>query len=253
MSAEAEESAAIIKKEKDDAKEVEDKVLKEKEEVEAQQRDVAKIQAEAKAELDVAMPALKKALKNVDALDKSAITEIKSMNNPPEAVKVVLEGVCIMFGEKTEWVNAKKVISDMKFLEKVKGYDMDNITPKYKISLQKLLKENPDIVEEKVKDKSLAASALCGWLHAMIMYSEVKIKVAPLEEKVAKLNAELAAANKLLNEKLRMLKEVQDKVAKLEAEFNALIAKKKELADSFETCNVRLTNSEKLNDCLGAE
>jgi dynein heavy chain len=80
-----------------------------------------------------------------------------------------MEGVCILFGEKPDWANSKKLLSDMKFLENVQGYDKDNIIPKRKTELKKHLDNNPDIVVDKVTGVSSAAGALAGWLHAMIM------------------------------------------------------------------------------------
>jgi len=40
------------------------------------------------------MPILENAKSIVDSLDKNAIVEIKSMGNPPDAVKMVME--CVM-------------------------------------------------------------------------------------------------------------------------------------------------------------
>ena len=56
---------------------------------------------DAQADLDVAMPALAKALGALDKLEKSVITEIKQFNNPPEMVAVVMEAICLLLKTKT--------------------------------------------------------------------------------------------------------------------------------------------------------
>lgn len=48
------------------------------------------------------MPALEAALAALDTLKPSDITLLKSMQNPPALVKLVLESICIMKGIKPE-------------------------------------------------------------------------------------------------------------------------------------------------------
>lgn len=48
------------------------------------------------------MPALEAALSALDTLKPSDITVVKSMQNPPGLVKLVMESICIMKGIKPE-------------------------------------------------------------------------------------------------------------------------------------------------------
>ena len=69
-------------------------------------------------ELDAAKASLVK-------LDKSKITEIKSFPSTPDAVKTVMKAVMVVFDEKLDWNNVKKVISDPKaFVDQMKGFDV---------------------------------------------------------------------------------------------------------------------------------
>ena len=61
--------------------------------------------------------------------------------NPPAIIKLVMESVCIMLGQKAErkndpatgkptddfWGPSLKLLGDIKFLDKLKTYDRDNI------------------------------------------------------------------------------------------------------------------------------
>jgi len=66
-----------------------------------------------------------------------------SVQNPPGLVKLVMEAVCIMLNIKPErkpepgtgrmfddfWAPSVKLLGDMKFLDKLKTYEKDNIPP----------------------------------------------------------------------------------------------------------------------------
>ena len=89
----------------------------------------------------VAMPALKAAVSALNTLKPADISNLKAFNNPPALVRTTLESVCIMKGVKPErknvdgkmvddyWGPAKKMLSDLKFLDSLKSYDRDNINP----------------------------------------------------------------------------------------------------------------------------
>lgn len=72
------------------------KVGKEEAEVGVQAAEVKVVQEDAQADLDVALPALEKALKALDSLTKNDITEVKGFAKPPPAVQIVMEAVCIL-------------------------------------------------------------------------------------------------------------------------------------------------------------
>ena len=102
------------------------------------------IKDECESDLAEAVPALEAALAALNILKPSDITLVKAMKHPPDVVKLVMEGVCIMRGIKPErkpdpggsgkmiedfWGPSQKLLGDMKFLEALKTYDKDNIQP----------------------------------------------------------------------------------------------------------------------------
>ena len=56
------------------------------------------------------MPALEKAMEEVDKIDKGSISEVKAYTKPPALVETVLQAVMILFGKGIDWASAKKVI-----------------------------------------------------------------------------------------------------------------------------------------------
>ncbi|KAF1329905.1 Dynein heavy chain, partial [Globisporangium splendens] len=136
-----------------EAREVAERVALDESKVKQQQQEVATCQADAQSDLDRALPALNAAVTALDSLDKKDITEVKGFVKPPQAVQVVMEAVCIMLGEKTDWDTSKRVLSRSTFMSELKEYDKDNIP---QATLKKVRKyiDNPDFAVDEVKKVS---------------------------------------------------------------------------------------------------
>lgn len=98
------------------------------------------IKDDCESDLAEAIPALNAALGALNTLKPADVTVVKSMKNPPSAIKLVLEAVCVIRGIKAErrpnpdgkmvedyWGASLKMLGDMKFLEHLKTFDKDNI------------------------------------------------------------------------------------------------------------------------------
>ena len=110
------------------ANEKEKTVEQETELVNIQATEIKKVADEAQTELDKAIPVLREAEEALKTINKQDLAEIRTFVNPPDAVRLVLEAVCILLGEKTDWANAKSaVLTDINFLEKLNTYDRNNI------------------------------------------------------------------------------------------------------------------------------
>ncbi len=103
-----------------EASKVEAVVQEQTELVNAEQVEIKVIADDAQVELNKAIPALAAAADALKKLNKADITEIKGFASPPDAVRMVLEAVCILLGEKGDWDSAKKVMTDMSFLDKLR-------------------------------------------------------------------------------------------------------------------------------------
>lgn len=100
------------------------------------------IKDDCESDLAEAIPALEAALEALNTLKPADIFIVKSMKNPPYAVKLTLEAVCVLRGFKPDrkpdpsgrmvedfWGPSMRMIGDMKFLESLKTFDKDNIPP----------------------------------------------------------------------------------------------------------------------------
>lgn len=234
------------------ASEVRERVTKDEEEVAEQAAEVSEIQADAQRDLDIALPAMENAVNALDSLSKSDITEVKSFKTPPEAVKTVMEAVCILLGAKTDWDAAKKVLGDASFMDKLKNYDKDNINPSYLKKLAKYIAD-PGMAVEVVKKVSKAATSLCMWVHAMDVYSRVAKEVEPKRAKLEIMNKKLQEANTILAGKRAELDAVNKKVERLEADCKRTVDEKQSLADEASQTEQRLIRAAKLMSGLSSE
>ena len=78
-------------------------------------------------ELDKATPALKEAEDALSKISKGDIAEVKGFINPSPVVVLVLEAVCVLLGEKTDWNSAKSVMMAIDFMERLMKFDRNNV------------------------------------------------------------------------------------------------------------------------------
>jgi dynein heavy chain, axonemal len=128
----------------DKVKAEEMKEIVQKEEASASKKadETKAIAEDAKRDLDEALPALDAAVESLNSLSKNDIIEVRSMQRPPEGVKLVIEAICIMKGIKPKkidgdkpgkkvddyWEPGRALLADpQKFLDSLMNFDKENI------------------------------------------------------------------------------------------------------------------------------
>lgn len=226
------------------------------------------IKDECEADLAEAIPALESAMEALDTLKPADITNVKALKNPPGAVRLVMEAICVMKGIKPArikdpagsgkmiddyWGPSQKLLGDSHFLQSLKSYDKDNIDPSIISVIRKKFMPNPEFVPEIIKNSSSAAEGLCKWVRALDKYDVVAKVVGPKKESLAKAEGELAVVMEVLNAKRAELKEVEDKMEKLENGLKEMTAKKNDLEGQADLVGKKLIRAEKLIGGLGGE
>lgn len=96
---------------------------------------------EAEEILSQALPALSEAKDALNNLNKNDITEIRSFSTPPEPVQVVTECIAILLGyREVNWKVAKQMMSDPRFLNRLKELKVNEITSKQQSHVRAKLK-----------------------------------------------------------------------------------------------------------------
>lgn len=214
--------------------------------------EVKVIKDDCQKDLDEAMPAYYAAIKALSQLKKDDITVLKTFTNPPRLVGVTMNAVCLLFGAKQEWNEAKKLLNDMKFLDKLKEYDKDNIPPKTIRQLAKFMADE-EFTPETLSTISTAATSLCMWARAMYTYDTVAKNIAPKKENLKVAEQRLEDEQRQLDIKQSGLREVLKKVADLKRTLEDAQQKKVDLEKQTEKTQAQLVRAEKLIDSLGEE
>ncbi|VDL93852.1 unnamed protein product, partial [Schistocephalus solidus] len=98
-------------------------------ELEKQREYIKEKRALVMEELSQVEPAVNEAKHAVEGIRKKDLQELKSMRNPPPAVKMALEAVCLLLGEKSsEWLKILQVIVKDSFVPSITNYNTDEIT-----------------------------------------------------------------------------------------------------------------------------
>jgi dynein heavy chain, axonemal len=210
------------------------------------------IKNDCQADLEEAMPAYESALKALATLDKKSVQEMKAFNNPPEMVKFTLEAVCILLDVKPDWGEAKRLLSQMDFMDVLKGYDKDNI-PKRIIQKVKKYFDDPRFLPEKVEKQSSAAMCLCMWVRAMVVYDRVAKNIEPKKNALKEAEVQLESVMSQLKVKKSALQEVLDKVAGLQRTLRETQDKKANLELQAENAKKQLVRAGQLLGGLGGE
>lgn len=226
------------------------------------------IKDECEGELAEALPLLNAALAALDTLKKSDIDLVKSMKNPPSGVKLVMEAVCVIKNIKPDkmpdpagtgkmindyWKTSLKMLSDPRFLDTLRTFDKDNISPLVMKKIRTEFMENPEFKPDKVRNASSAAEGLCSWILAMEAYDRVAKVVEPKQQALAEAEQELALVMEGLQDKRNQLKLVQDRLDGLNAKLAELESTKQSLETQVDSCSKQLDRAQKLLSGLGGE
>ena len=243
-------------------------IVKDEEEIANQKAEIAgKLRTECETDLAVAIPILEDAISALNTLKPTDITLVKAMKNPPDTIKLVMAAVCVMLevpsekildpvtGKKSSdfWGPSKRVLGDMNFLQNLRDYDKDNISPSIMQVIKSIYMTDKSFLPHIVAKASSAAEGLCKWVRAMVSYDEVAKAVAPKKEKLALAQRECDEAEAYLTEKRKTLADLNEKLAALKTCLETVLAKKMGLENEVADCTDRLEKAESLLTSLGGE
>ncbi|XP_066149434.1 dynein axonemal heavy chain 7-like [Euwallacea fornicatus] len=225
------------------------------------------LKSECESELAQAIPILEDAISALNTLKPSDITLVKSMKNPPDAVKLVMASVCVIkevkpdkipdasTGRKTYdyWGPSKRILGDMNFLQTLKDFDKDHIKLEIINKIRKEFLPHKDFKPHVVAKASSAAEGLCKWIIAMDMYDKVAKEVAPKKVKLDKAEKEYAQTMRVLNEKKEEVVRIEEKLAQLNWLLDEAVKKQVKLQSEVDLCNRKLSSAQKLIGGLGGE
>ncbi|XP_039327853.2 dynein axonemal heavy chain 10 isoform X2 [Saimiri boliviensis] len=222
-------------------------------EIEEQNKVIAVEKAEAETTLEEVMPILEAAKLELQKLDKSDVTEIRSFAKPPKQVQTVCECILIMKGYKElNWKTAKGMMSDPNFLRSLMEIDFDSITQSQVKNIKGLLKTLNTTTEE-MEAVSKAGLGMLKFVEAVMGYCDVFREIKPKREKVARLERNFYLTKRELERIQNELAAIQKELETLGAKYEAAILEKQKLQEEAEIMERRLIAADKLISGLGSE
>lgn len=224
------------------------KVIGEQEEQIAARKDIVL------SELAKVEPLVKEAQESVSSIKRAHLQELKTMSNPPEAVKMTLESVCIMLGHKVDsWRAIQSVARKDDFISNITNYETSQLSRKSREEIETTYMSNKSFAFDVVNRASKACGPLLQWVVAQIGYAGILDKVSPLRQEVLNLEAE---ASRSREEAVRVdasLGTLEIGINHYREEYAKLIAETEVMKSEMELISRRVDRSTELLQNLSTE
>ncbi|KAI6215163.1 Dynein heavy chain at 62B [Aphelenchoides besseyi] len=227
------------------------------------------LKVECQQELAEALPALESAVEALEILNQRDISTLKTMRNPPQAVRICLEAVCILLGEQPArvkdtgrsgkakydyWPTALKMLSDIHFLSRIRSFQKRQIVELSSRNYIPKPEFNPEYIRAVSKDvTSLAATGLCLWVRAIDTYERISKIVEPKKQKLKKAEMMVKHNMKQLEARRKALQDVTERLQGLSDKFSQMSQKKQDLQNQIQACETKVNRAIRLLSALGSE
>src|SRR5947207_4657788 len=206
-------------------------------------------------DLAKAEAAVEEARKSVSNIKKQHLTEVRSMQNPPEAVKLAMESVCSLLGNKVDgWKSVQAVIRKDDFIASIVNYDnARQMTRSLRHKMQADYLSNPAFTFEIVNRASKACGPLVQWVADQVNYSSILDRVGPLREEVNALQRQAQETRVKAETITEMIEELEKSIARYKEEYAALISQTQSIKNEMTRVQSKVDRSMKLLDSLSSE
>ncbi|KAJ4379809.1 dynein heavy chain [Didymella sp. IMI 355093] len=241
-----------------DQREAEDK-KKDAEEMEIrleqERKEIEKRRVAANKDLDAAEPAVIEAQKSVQNIKKQHLTEVRSLPNPPVGVRLALEAVCTILGEKpASWKDIQGIIRRDDFIARIVAFDNEaQMTKALSTKMNREYLSKEDFTFERVNRASKACGPLVQWATAQVQYAEILARVDPLRKEVFELEGKLAETERGAQETQMLIAKLDKNIAGLQQDYAVLIQETTSIRKEMSDVEFKVNRSMRLLDSLSSE
>ncbi|KAJ3101821.1 hypothetical protein HDU97_001047 [Phlyctochytrium planicorne] len=206
------------------------------------------------SDLADAEPAVAEAQKSVSNIKKQHLTEVRAMGNPPEAVKIAMESVCILLGHKIDsWKTVQGIIRKDDFIASIVNYDTDKMTQRIRNEIRNTYLNNPAFNFEAVNRASKACGPLVQWVTAQVRYAEILERIGPLRQEVRELEGSAEATLQQATNIEKTIADLESSISHYKDEYAVLISETQALKAEMEQVKSRVDRSLALLGNLSSE
>lgn len=225
------------------------------ESIATQEKEIQQRRAIVIGDLAQAEPAVVEAQNSVSNIKKQQLTEVRSMINPPEAVKLAMESVCTLLGHRVEgWKSVQSIIRRDDFIASIVHFDSESqMTPELRDIMEREYMNKANYQYEAVNRASKACGPLVQWVQAQVIYSEILDKVGPLRAEVEDLEREAVLNRRKADTIIEMIQELEDSISQYKVEYADLISDTQALKAEMTHVEGRVARSINLLKSLSSE
>lgn len=206
-------------------------------------------------DLELAEPAVLEAQRGVQNIKKQHLTEMRSMSNPPAAVKMAMESVCILLGYvANSWRDVQLIVRKDDFIASIVNFDNESqLTAEKRAYMEETYLSRPDFNYEAIYRASKACGPLFQWVVAQVRYSEILDKVGPLKEELEHLENYATNSRAKLIALAQMIEELEMSIENYKTQYSEVIRQAERIKVEMEDIEKKVDRSVKLIDNLKAE
>ncbi|XP_041430591.1 cytoplasmic dynein 1 heavy chain 1 isoform X2 [Xenopus laevis] len=224
------------------------------EQLHKQQAIIADKQMSVKEDLDQVEPAVIEAQNAVSSIKRHHLVEIKAMANPPAAVKLALESICLLLGEEmTDWKKIRTVFLRDNFIGNIINFNTEDISDVIREKMKKNYLSNPSFNYELVNRASLACGPMVKWAIAQLNYADMLKRVEPLRNELQKLEDDAKENQQKANEVEQMIRDLEASIARYKEEYAVLISEAQAIKADLAAVEAKVNRSTALLKSLSAE
>lgn len=207
-----------------------------------------------KEDLALAEPAVLEALAAVGNIKKQHLSEVRSMANPPEAVKMAMESACTVLGHQIDsWRTVQGIIRREDFISSIQNFDSKKMSKAVRDRMNREYISKPTFNFETVNRASRACGPLVQWVIAQVRYSEILEKVAPLRQEVASLEKQADATKQQVQIAMDTIAELESSIARYKEEYALLISETQSIKSEMDRVQTKVDRSMTLLQSLSSE
>lgn len=224
-------------------------------ELEKQEVEINKRRAVVMDDLQLAEPAVLDAQRGVQNIKKQHLTEMRSMSNPPAAVKLAMESVCVLLGYNVgSWRDVQLVVRKDDFITSIVSYDSESqLTPELSRHMEATYLSRPDFNFDAVNRASKACGPLLQWVIAQLRYFDILKKVGPLKEEVDYLEATARKSRAQLIAIAEMIAELEASIEEYKNKYSELVRETELIKVEIQATEQKVSRSVQLIEKLSRE
>lgn len=220
-----------------------------------QENAIIKRRKEVMFELQEVEELIQEAQRGVLNIKKQHLTELRSMQNPPETIKLVLESICVMLGFKVStWRDVQHVIRQDDFIASIINFNSEEQVTKELIEhMTNTYLARDNFNYESANRASKACGPLLMWVQAQLKFSSIVVKVKPLKKELKRLENDLLDTKAKLIAINSMIDDLKEEIENYKNQYSETIRVKENIKIEMEQVSRKLNRSVKLMKSLKSE